>query len=424
MIARIQDARVEFHHRPFVHPLIISSGAITEITEARATVRVSVDGGEAEGRGAMYLSDLWAWPDPSLTHRERDTALRGMCEAIADDLPGLCGGEPAHPLELGMRSHDAALRMVLRSGADPTPLARAMCLSPFDAATHDAVGLALGRSAMSLYDEPCAMPEADRLFPSTSACQAIRTMLRTAPRRAFDAWLVVGEADDISATVAPWVLDRGYRAFKLKILGRDAEADAARTVEVFRAVRDLGVARPRLTADSNGATPSPDAAIEYLERVRRSDADAFAALEYIEQPTGRDIVAQPNDWRGVAATKRVLLDEGLTDTGSMSHAVEQGWSGFALKTCKGHSFALVAAAWARRRGMVVALQDLTNPGLAAIHAGVFAAFVPTLNGVELNSAQFTPAANDEWLPRLEPFLAPRDGTHRLQAIPCGLGSRM
>ncbi len=300
-----------------------------------------------------------------------------------------------------------------------------MCLSPFDAAIHDAVGAALGMSAMRLYDEHEPMPEADRLLNGHSASAAIASMLRSEPMRAFDAWLVVGEADDMERHVAPWVRERGYRAFKVKILGRDPEADARRTVEIWRAVRAFGVQRPRFTADSNGATPGPEAAVEYLERIRSLEPGAFEALEYIEQPTGRDVAAQPHDWRSVAALKPVLLDEGLTDEHAMALAVEQGWSGFALKTCKGHSFALAAAAWAHQRGMTVTLQDLTNPGLAAIHAGLFAAYVPTLNGVELNSAQFTPAANTEWLPRLAAFFEPRDGTHRLpEVIPDGLGGRL
>jgi hypothetical protein len=109
----------------------------------------------------------------------------------------------------------------------------------------------------------------------------------------------------------------------------------------------------------------------------------------------------------------------------MEIAAQQGWSGFALKTCKGHSFSLVAAAWARRRGMLLALQDLTNPGLAAIHAFLFAAHLPVINGVELNSMQFTPAANAGWLPRLASLFEPRDGMHRLpDTAPPGLGSTL
>jgi hypothetical protein len=106
-------------------------------------------------------------------------------------------------------------------------------------------------------------------------------------------------------------------------------------------------------------------------------------------------------------------------------ARRQGWDGFALKTCKGHSFTLVAAAWAREHGVQVSLQDLTNPGLAAIHAALLAAHVPFVNEVELNSPQFTPAANEEWLPRLSALFEPRDGRHRLDfPIPDGLGSTL
>jgi hypothetical protein len=121
----------------------------------------------------------------------------------------------------------------------------------------------------------------------------------------------------------------------------------------------------------------------------------------------------------------VMLDEGLTDLDLLDEAVAQGWSGLALKTCKGHSFALVAAAWAQRRGMPLALQDLTNPGLALIHAALFAARVPTVNGAELNSPQFTPAANGAWLPRLAALFDPRDGLHHLpHPAPPGLGSSL
>ena len=71
MKTTILDAKVEFVAQPFLHPLIISSGAITKLTEAVAEVRVRVAGREATGRGSIYLSDLWAWPDPAIAHERR-----------------------------------------------------------------------------------------------------------------------------------------------------------------------------------------------------------------------------------------------------------------------------------------------------------------------------------------------------------------
>jgi L-alanine-DL-glutamate epimerase-like enolase superfamily enzyme len=418
---QILDARVEFIEWPYVTPFPLRGGLIYEVTEARVEVVVRVDGREAVGRGSTYLGVVWAWPDPALTYQERDVVFQEVCKTIARDLRHLCGGEPAHPTELGLRLHAAVCE---DDGESPPPaLARAVCASPFDAAIHDAVGLALGRSSFDLYTDSDALPSADRLFAGGSASAAIRRVLRPAIPR-LDAWLIVGPSVSLDEEMLPWVRDRGYHCFKIKIPVQPG-ADVARTVEVYRAARRFGVERPRITADSNELHGDAAAVREYLERLKATDAEAFAALEYLEQPTDRDIRTHHFDWRPVAALKPVILDEGLISFASLEEASDQGWSGYAAKTCKGHSFSMVVAAWAHENGMALTLQDLTNPGLTAIHAALFAAHVQTLNGIELNSPQFTPAANAEWLPRLAGLLAPHDGYHRLPAAtPPGLGSTL
>lgn len=121
----------------------------------------------------------------------------------------------------------------------------------------------------------------------------------------------------------------------------------------------------------------------------------------------------------------MLLDEGLTDLSVLPTAKAQGWSGLALKTCKGHSMLLVAAAWARQNDLLMSLQDLTNPGVALIHGALVGAHLPTINGAELNSPQFTPDANRIFLPRLQDLFVPQGGVHRLpNVLPIGLGSHM
>ena len=420
MRARILESSVQFIERPFIKPLKLSTGAITQITEARASVRVSIEGREATGHGAIYLSDLWAWPDSALSHEARDQHLRELSETISRKLSDLCGGEPHHPLELGLRLHDSVCRIDSRVA---TVLARAMCASPFDAAIHDAAGIATNRPAFDFYDEPTAIPAADRCF-SGGAIAAIRQCLHR-PRQQLDAWWIVGFDDSLADDFARIIATHGYRCFKLKILGRDNARDVARTIEVFRAARNAGVARPRLSVDSNEANPDADSVLDYLQRLRAADHESFDALQYLEQPTARDIRAHRYDWRDVAAIKPIMLDEGLTTLELLPEAEQSGWSGLALKTCKGHSFALVAAAWAHQHGMLLSMQDLTNPGFAAIHSALLASRLETINGVELNSMQFTPAANEQWLPRLHDLFEPRDGVHRLpEMTPIGLGSRL
>src|SRR5262249_3975644 len=109
----------------------------------------------------------------------------------------------------------------------------------------------------------------------------------------------------------------------------------------------------------------------------------------------------------------------------LAEAERQSYSGLALKTCKGHSMLLVCAAWARERGMLLTLQDLTNPGIALIHGALVGSHLPTVNGAELNSPQFTPAANEEFAERLPELFEPRAGCHVLPSpIPIGLGSTL
>jgi hypothetical protein len=178
-----------------------------------------------------------------------------------------------------------------------------------------------------------------------------------------------------------------------------------------------------LTVDTNEANPSVESVVEYLERLNATDPDAFSALEYLEQPTSRDIRKHPFDWRPVAKYVPVMIDEGLTDLTVLAEASRQGYSGLALKTCKGHSMLLVSAAWAHRHGMSISLQDLTNPGISLIHGALVGAYLPTINGAELNSPQFTPVANQEFVDRLPELFDPRGGVHRLpRNMPAGLGS--
>ncbi len=421
LAAQILDARVKFQQQRFRVPLMLSSGSVSEVTQADAEVTVQVNGRVGTGRGVIYLSDLWAWPDPALSHVYRDGRMQELCTQIAVDLRHLCGGEPFHPLELGLRLHNSVHYLNLPDAMPP--LARSVCLSPFDAAIHDAVGQALERSAFALYEDDIPLPSADLYFPESGAAKAIARTLMT-PQSALTAWLIVGTAESLDS-MAVWIRDRGYHAFKLKLSGKDNAIDIARTIDVYRAARSLGVEAPRICVDSNCANPDAASVLDYLLRLKAEDAEVYNRLEYVEQPTGRDIAKHAYDWHGATALKPVVLDEGLTGFECLERAREQGWGGLAIKTCKGQSFSLIAAAWARERDLMLVQQDLTNPGLAAIHSFLMAAHLHPVNGIELNSPQYTPDANKEWLPRLKSLFAPTDGRHRLPGgTPVGLGTSL
>src|SRR5262249_46062359 len=146
-----------------------------------------------------------------------------VCEQLAGEIPTYFRGEREHPLELGLRLHQFACEELV---IDPSPsaLARSMCMSPFDAAIHDAAGRALCQSAFAFYEEHAAIASADAYFPGRGACRAIRDVLRE-PRLELAAWYIAGMEEPLDTTMVPATARHGYKHFKLKLSGCNIERD-------------------------------------------------------------------------------------------------------------------------------------------------------------------------------------------------------
>ena len=86
-----------------------------------------------------------------------------------------------------------------------------------------------------------------------------------------------------------------------------------------------------------------------------------------------------------------------------------GYTGVALKACKGQTQAMLMAAAARKYGLFITVQDLTCPGASLIHSAGIAARVPGNAGIEANARQFVPAANAPWEARFPGLFTIHDG---------------
>jgi cysteine sulfinate desulfinase/cysteine desulfurase-like protein len=87
---------------------------------------------------------------------------------------------------------------------------------------------------------------------------------------------------------------------------------------------------------------------------------AYERLQYLEQPTSRDLKANPDKRMHEAAKiKPVVIDEALVDFESLQLSRELGYSGVALKACKGQTEALLmgAAGVAASSGSACATAD-------------------------------------------------------------------
>ena len=151
--------------------------------------------------------------------------------------------------------------------------------------------------------------------------------------------------------------------------------------------------------------------LEFLAKIQEGAGSAFDRLAYIEQPTDRDLKAHPqNKMHQAAKIKPVVIDESLTDFETFLLAREQGYSGVALKACKGQSQALLMGAAAQEYDMFLAVQDLTCPGASFLHSAGIAARVKGITAIEGNGRQFCPAANEDWREKFPSVFVISDGT--------------
>ena len=99
---------------------------------------------------------------------------------------------------------------------------------------------------------------------------------------------------------------------------------------------------------------------------------------------------------GASRIRPVVIDESLIDLESLLLARDMGYTGAALKACKGQTQSLLLAAAAQKLGMFLCVQDLTCPGASLIQSAGLAAHVPGVAAIESNARQYVPAANKPW----------------------------
>ncbi|MCY4413200.1 MAG: hypothetical protein OXC27_22310 [Caldilineaceae bacterium] len=413
---RAETVEVTFDDERLSVPLHLSKGVIEAITYATVTVRARTRGGGAvQGTGAILLSDVWAFPAPDLTHEEKDRLMRLLCRAIA---AWLQDDEYEDPIQKGIRLEQAAVELAAQlAGEEPllqsTPMPRLAvlnCMAPFDAAFHDAWGAALPVPLYAAYTAENLNQDLSANLGADFAGSYPADYLGTR-RRALSVQHVVGfndaltpsEADpqqpapaDLPADLTSWIARDRLRCLKLKLRGQSPAEDADRLIEVHavasQAMEAAGVAGgPRLSVDPNEAYQEAAMMLEVLDRVAAQKPQALAALDYIEQPTPRDLAAYTDTLHEVAARVPVVVDESLDDLDNLDWIHRLGWSGLAVKTCKGHTHSLLAYCWGRHHRLYLTLQDLTNPGLALVHSANFCAHLRLdVDCFEGNYRQFMP----------------------------------
>jgi L-alanine-DL-glutamate epimerase-like enolase superfamily enzyme len=221
--------------------------------------------------------------------------------------------------------------------------------------------------------------------------------------------------DGLPNTLPEWIVYNGLTHIKIKLNGDDLGWDLERVLRVeaaaARAQKQRGVGTWCYSLDFNEKCANVDYLLELLRRLRERAPAAFERIAYIEQPTHRDLKAHcQNVMHEAAKLRPVVIDESLLDLESLQIAREMGYTGAALKACKGQTQSLLMAAAASKYGMFLCVQDLSCPGASLIHSAGLAAHVPGVTAIEANSRQYIPEANKAWEKRAPGFFEVTDGT--------------
>ena len=412
---RILEIEPYYSNEKAREPLKFGAQVMDVVTFCHVRVRVENRRGQiADGWGAIFLSDFWAFPSPRIAHEKRDEVMRrvtqSLCQRFADFKSF------AHPLDIfwmlepELARTNAAICAEMQLPEEMPFLGALVCASPIDAAIHDAFGNVNGISSYAGYGRDFVSHDLSAYLGENYRGKYLADFLRPEFSPTVPIFHLVGgldklRASEVSANVPAsradqpnsldqWIERDGVYCLKVKLRGTDLEWDVDRTIQVYRIAREIltrqGQTRLHLSADTNEQCESPDYVIEYLRRVQEQEPPAYDALLYVEQPTERDLTTHRFDMRALAKIKPVILDESLIGFKEMDLALELGWSGVALKTCKCHSMALLTAARAEAMGIPYTVQDLTNPGLSLLHSVGLGARLHPLMGVEANSRQYYP----------------------------------
>lgn len=178
-----------------------------------------------------------------------------------------------------------------------------------------------------------------------------------------------------------------------------------------RVQRQRGITQWWYSLDFNERCQNVAYLLEFLHLLKSRTPLGYERVQYVEQPTARDLKANPqNKMHEAAKLKPVVIDESLLDLESMQLAREMGYTGVAFKACKGQTQTVLLAAAAQKYGMFRCVQDLSCPGASLIQSAGIAAHIPGVAAIEANSRQYCPAANEPWDAKFPGVFTIRDGT--------------
>ncbi|MEX0938195.1 MAG: mandelate racemase/muconate lactonizing enzyme family protein [Pirellulales bacterium] len=437
---RITGATAETTRIAYRTPIKFGGRVVEDAVILDVTLDVETrDGRRGRGAGSMPMSNAWAWPSSQVSAEQALAGMVALGQRITRQSPDVDGyGHPLRITHRMSREYETAAAEVTSAAAglsEPMPrLAQLVSASPWEAAVHDAFGKVLGINSYNALDRSLVDHDlAEYLGPEFAGEYLDRYTLRE-PKPAIPLYHLIGALDPLTEadiakriddglpeTLPEWIAADGLTHMKIKLAGDDLAWDVDRVVAIEQVAAEAQAERGCkawwYSCDFNEKCENVQYVLDFLARVEERSPQAWDRIQYIEQPTHRDLAAHPhNRMHAAARIKPVVIDESLVDLESLQLSRELGYSGVALKACKGHSEALLMGAAAQKYGLFLCVQDLTCPGASFLHSASLAARVPTVAAIEGNARQYCPAGNRGWedrFPEMFRITVGTVGTHSL-----------
>ena len=429
---RIEEVRFDYQDYHYRTPYRFGAQTVDRVTLLNVNCVVRTQAGKtAHGFGSMTMGNAWSFPSKTMSY---DTTLNAM-KALAVRISKITSDyrEPGHPVDINCAVEPEYLKAAVEVSkqlklTEPIPkLCTLVTASPFDAAIHDAYGKAFGVSCYRTYGADFMPYDLSHYLGADYRGEYLSSYVLTKPTARMALYHSVGGVDPIVAsdihtrigdglpeTLPEWIRYNGLRRIKIKLAGNDLKQDLDRVVHIDRATtetqRVLKVTEWFYSLDFNEQCPNVGYLLDFLRRLKEQTPSGFDRIQYVEQPTARDLKAdRANVMFEAAKLRPVVIDESLTDIESLMLAREMGYTGVALKACKQQSQALLMAAAGQKHKMFLCVQDLTCPGASLIQSAGLAAHIPGVAAIEANAREYVPAANRPWEDKFPGIFKVRDG---------------
>lgn len=430
---RIDEVSIGYQDYLYRAPMKFGGRVVDRATLLNVNCTVHTRNGRVvTGFGSMPLNNTWAFPSNAMPGDTTLGAMKRLAEQMRQLIRTYHGF--GHPIEIAWdldplylaAADNLSTRLQL---AEPIPkLCTLVTASAFDAAIHDAFGKAHGVNCYHTYGPKFMNYDLSRYLGRDYRGEYPSDYILEEPRPRMPLYHLISAVDPIEKneireplndglpeSLPEWIHYNGLTHLKIKLNGDDRNWDVERTVTIDKVTaetqRQRGVDNWFYSLDFNEKCPDIEYLIGVLEEVKQKTSAAYQRIQYVEQPMARNIEAHPEKVVTKAAKLRpVVIDESLTSVETLFLARKMGYTGAALKACKGQSHMMIIASAAEKQDMFLCVQDLTCPGASLIQSASLAAHVPSTEGIEANARQYVPAANMEWEDRFPGIFRIRDGT--------------